>query len=299
MIDAPSPVVDAFLPDAPEPVGGHYHYVISKMTWPATASDARADGFDLNNDGTVDNQLGMVMASFNSQGFPVQPATDTAIATGQIIMLGDLAATDLTTSASATFTLFAGTDPNPPACNGSADTTCGHHLHGTATFTVAATPRDTPLAGSIATGTYTGGPGHLSIEASILGSTPITLTLLGARAKLAVTAAGFMQGIIGGAIPETDIQMKVYPAMAMGFNAQVMHDCSALTSPPQCGCTSNSEGATLISFFDTTHDCTITTTEIQNNSLIMSLFQSDVTVENMACLSAGFAVQAVDATFTP
>lgn len=300
--DAPPdmPVVDAFLPDSPEPVGGHYHYVISKMTWPTSNSEARADAFDLDNDGQLDNQLGMVMATFNSQGFPVQPATDKSIATGQVIMLGDLGATDLTTDTLATFTLYTGTDPNPPACNGSADTTCGHHLHGTATFTVdPSAPTDTPLAGPIATGTFTGGPGHLTIEASLLGSTPISLTLLGAHARLAVTTGGFMQGIIGGGITDSDIQTKVYPAITTGLNAQVAHDCSALQSPPQCGCTSGSTGATDISLFDANHDCTITVSEVQNNSLIMSLFMPDVTLENMQCLSAGFAVQAVDATFTP
>jgi hypothetical protein len=230
----------------------------------------------------------------------VQAATDKAIATGQVIMLGDLVATDLTTDPAATFTLLQGTNPNPPACNGSADTVCGHHLHGTGSFTVdPSAPTDTPLPGAIANGTFTGGPGHLTIRTSLLGSIPVELTLLGARAHLAVTAGGFMQGTIGGGIPASETQSKIYPAITTSFSAQVANDCSALTSPPQCGCTSGTTGAQLISLFDTDHDCTITVTEVANNSLVMSLFAPDVTVENMQCLSVGFAAQAVDATFTP
>lgn len=290
-------VPDAYLPDSPEPVSGHYHYVISRQVWPTNANEARAEGFDLDNNGQVDNQLGQTMASLVSQGFDVQTPTDAAFAHGTPILLADLGADDLTTSASATFTIYQGTNPNPPACNGSADTTCGHHLHGSATFTAAATPRDTPLAGAIASGQLTAGPGHLTITISAFGSMP--LTLLGARAKLTPAANGFMTGVIGGAISTTDRDTKIYPGLADALNAQIAHDCNALTSPPQCGCASGSTGATDVQLFDTTADCNITVTEIKNNSLIGALFAPDVTVENQSAISVGFAVNAVDATFTP
>ncbi|MBV8758039.1 MAG: hypothetical protein JO257_12205 [Deltaproteobacteria bacterium] len=288
---------DAYLPDAPEPVSGHYHYVISRQVWPTTNQQARDDGFDLNNDGSADNQLGMVMVSLAGQGFDVQTPTDQAFARGTPILLADLGANDLTTSQTATFTIYQGSDPNPPACSGSADTVCGHHLHGSGTFTAAATPRDTPLTGAIATGQLTAGPGHLSVSLSAFGATPVTL--LGARAKLTPTAGGIMTGILGGAVSVADRDSKIYPGFAASMNAVVMRDCTALSSPPQCGCASGSSGASVISLFDTTHDCNITTQEIHDNSLIMALFAPDVTVEGQQALSVGFAVTAVDATFTP
>lgn len=293
-IDAPP---DAFLPDSPEPVTGHYHYVISKEQWPTTTTQARDDGFDLNNDQTIDNQFGMVTASLTGQGFDVQTPTDQAIARGTPILLGDLGTDSLTTAATATFTIYQGSDPNPPACNGSADTVCGHHLHGTATFTAAATPRDTPLTGSITAGVYTGGPGHLTITLPMFNSQPITL--LGARAKLTPTAGGIMTGTLGGAISVADRDSKIYPGFAAAITAQIAIDCNALSNPPQCGCTQSSTGATDISLFDANHDCHVTTQEIHDNSLISALFAPDVTVENQQALSLGFAVQAVDATFTP
>lgn len=286
--------------DAPAmPSGTHYHYVIDHVLWPATNAQARAYGFDLNGDGTIDNQLGSVAAALASQGMDVQAAQDLAVARGTSLMLADVQADDLTTASDAGFTLYQGTNPNPPPCNGAGDTVCGHHLTGTASFDVAAMPRDTPLVGPIASGHYTGGPGHLSVQLSIAGSAPVTTTLLGAHATLQPTATGITQGTIGGGIPATDIQTQVYPAMMTSFNAVVQRDCTALTSPPQCGCATSSTGATLISLFDTqTPDCSISLAEIENNSLVQSLFQPDVTIEGQQALSVGVAVTAVGATFT-
>ena len=55
----------------------------------------------------------------------------------------------------------------------------------------------------------------------------------------------------------------------------------------------------MISLFDTNHDCAVSVTEIQNNSLIQALFAPDVTIDGQMALSVGFGVTAVGATFTP
>jgi len=303
-IDAPadstvaSDALDA-APDAPVAAGNHTHYVIDRIIWPTNSTEARADALDLNNDGTVDNQLGMTFASFSSQGFDIQTPTDTSLARGGSITLADLQATSLTAATDAGFTLYAGTNPNPMPCTGSNDTVCGHHLAGTGSFDVAAMPRDTPIIGAITSGQYVGGPGHLSIPLYALTATPSIVTLIGARAKLSPSANGIMQGVIGGAITSNDLDMKVYPAMQQGMTAIVARDCTNLQNPPNCGCAQNSSGASVIGLFDANHDCSITVTEIKNNQLIMALFAPDVTVEGQHALSIGFAFTAVDATFTP
>jgi len=294
---APDVAVDAPV-DVPEGMGGHYHYVVSQLVWPTTSNEARADGLDLDGDGAVDNQLGMVLASMHSQGFDVQTPTDQSVARGGSITLADFQATDLTNATGAGFTLYAGTNPNPMPCNGSADTVCGHHLTGTGSFDVAAMPRDTPIIGSVVNGVYTGGPGHLSVPLYVLTGSPTIITLLGARAKLAPSVGGVMNGIIAGAISMTDLD-KIYQAMQQGFTAIVARDCTMLANPPGCGCAQSSTGASLIGLFDANQNCAISVTEVKNNQLIMSLFAPDVTVENQQALSVGFAFTAVDATFTP
>lgn len=105
--------------DAPEPVAGHYHYAISKQQWPTSSSEARADGFDIDGNSTIDNQFGDAMATLIGMGFDVQTQTDVAIAHGSEIMLADLGADDLGSAGSASFAIYAGENPDPAPCNGS------------------------------------------------------------------------------------------------------------------------------------------------------------------------------------
>jgi hypothetical protein len=308
MIDAPNHGADGAVdarvdgapdapPDAPPDASGmHHHYILDSLTWPASNGDATTDGFDLDGDGSIDNQLGRVTATMASQGFDLQTPQDQAIARGAVLMLADLQADDLTTAAGAGYTMYVGTNPSPAPCTGSSDTVCGHHLTGAATFDAAATPRDAQLIGSITSNQLTAGPGHLSMQLSIVTGTPVTITLLAAHAKL--TTMPFLHGTLGGAIPMSDFHMKIYPAMQTSFAATIAADCTG-QNPPECGCTASSTGATLIQLFDANQDCTVSEPEIENNSLIHSLFASDVTVEGQAALSVGFAVTGVGANFTP
>lgn len=288
-------------PDAPTvPTGSHRHFVVNQLRWPTSSVESREDAFDLDGNGVLDNQIGAVIVALRSQGgIDAQPPSDAAIARGVSITLADLQTPDSTTASAAGFTLYAGTNPNPAPCNGSADSTCGRHLTGNGSFDVATSPRDMPIVGPIASGVYSGGPGHLDMPVYIASGTPAFVTLLGAHAQFTVSANGLVQGKIGGAVPITDLDTKLYPAMATGYTAMVAHDCSALQNPPGCGCLQGSQGAALIAFFDATHDCAITVPELEENSLLMSLFQPDVLVEGQTGLSFGCAFTAVDATFTP
>lgn len=310
MIDAPNHGTDGAVdarvdgapdapPDAPPDASGmHHHYILDSLMWPTTSNQAQLDGFDLDGDGTIDNQLGNVMATMASDGFDVQTPQDQAIARGTELMLADLQADGLTTATGAGYTMYVGTNPSPAPCSSSSDTVCGHHLTGTATFDAAATPRDPELVGSITGGHLTAGPGHLSMQLSVVTGTPVTLTLLAAHVKLTATSTAITTGVIGGAIPMTDFHDKIYPAMQTSFATTIAADCTG-QNPPACGCTQNSTGATLIQLFDANNDCVVSEPEIENNSLIHSLFASDVTVEGQAALSVGFAVTGVGATFTP
>lgn len=288
-VDAP---VDAYVP--------HYHYVLSKEQWPVSSTEARAFGFDLDGDPnmTIDNQFGAMVAALKTQyGLDLLTPADEAIAHGTTITLADLATDDLSTSQSSWFTLYQGTNPNPPPCNGSADTVCGDHLDGTASFTAATVPRDTPIAGVIGGSQLSAGPGHLTVGLTVFGST--TITLLAAHAALTVAPNGIMAGTIGGAMTMADIDAKVFPAMQRGITSIIARDCHALSMPPACGCVSATQGATLLTHLDSNHDCTVTLDEVTQDSVIKALVHPDVTVESQQAISVGFAVQAVDAAFTP
>jgi hypothetical protein len=49
--------------------------------------------------------------------------------------------------------------------------------------------------------------------------------------------------------------------MQVTYMTIVQRDCPQLTSPPGCGCMTNSTGKALISLFDPSHDCAISATE--------------------------------------
>jgi len=285
--------------DTPPAPPGHYHYVIDKVMLPSTNNEARSYGLDLDMDSYVDNQMGMVIATFAGMGVSSQTMMTKAIDSGSVIMLGDLYSLDLSNGIPATFTLFQGMHPTPPACAGPQDTTCRKHLNGNAAFDIDATaPVDPPLSGSTISMQYDGGPGHLTVQFVIGTSKAARVTLLGAHAKLAnISEASVQSAVIAGGISTTDLDMKVIPAMREGFMATVMQDCTMLSSPPACGCAANSTGKTYIGLFDTNSNCDISVDEVRNNSLIVSLLAPDVTLEGQQALSFGFGATFVKGAF--
>lgn len=295
--------IDAAMPDAlidaPAPPPNAHRYVIDHERLPTTNNEARTYGLDLDSDGVVDNQLGMVIGTLAGMGFDVEAPLTHAIDTGATIMLADVESASLT-GGTATFALVQGTNAMPAPCNGAADTTCRHHLAGTATFEVATTsPHDAPLAGTISGGVLNAGPGTIHIATSFFGA-PITLQLIGARVRLTQpTEALLMSGVIAGGVTQTELDATLYPGMQTAITAQIALDCTALTSPPACGCADGSTGKTDIGLFDANQDCAVSVDELKTNSLILSLLAPDVTIGTEQALSFGVGITAVHAAFVP
>ena len=301
-VDAPIDMAIDALIDAPMPPAAHHHYVMDSLLVPMNNTQARDYGLDLNGDGTVDNQLGMVIASLSSQGFQVQTATNAQVDRGQILELFDLGAGSFTLEPNATFRAFVGATPMPAPCNGPNDTTCRRHLTGSATFTIpAGSPINPELTGSIAGGMMTTAPGHLVAPVTLFTAAgmPLYVTLIGARVQLAMASdPRIMQLKLTGGITQADIDGKVIPAMREGIEAQVMRDCTMLANPPGCGCASSSSGATMLNLFDTApRNCSVSVQELRDSSLIQSLLAPDVMLEGQMCLSYGVRATAVAAGF--
>src|SRR5437016_1363033 len=78
------------------PEGTHTHFVANKVFVPTNNTQARDFGLDLNGDGTVDNQLGMVLGTLSGMGFDIQGTIDKAVAEGNVILLVDFQTKDTT-----------------------------------------------------------------------------------------------------------------------------------------------------------------------------------------------------------
>jgi len=297
------------------PEGTHYHYVSSKANVPTNNNQARDYGLDLNGDKTVDNQLGMVLGTLATMGFDIQGTIDKAVAEGSIILLLDMQTKDFTNTSAAGLKVILGANPMPAACNAGemfcntatppVCTGCGHHLSGSATFDIAArSPDNAAVGGKIVNGTFTGGPGDISLQIALGGTQAIQLDLIGARAKASgITATGITSVILAGALTQQDLNTKVIPAITAQIAPIITRDCNMLSSPPACGCTSGSTGKTVLDLFDgdiagTQKDCMVTNEEIVGNSLIQSLLAPDVKINGTDALSLGIKVEATGATFT-
>jgi hypothetical protein len=287
-------------PDAPVNLVAH-RYVMDSQQLPTNNSEARELGLDLDSDAVIDNQLGMVVATLSGQGLDSQVTLTGAISRGEVLMLAELAV-DSFAQGPMTFTLFSGTNPQPPACNGAGDTVCRRHLDGNATFDIAMdSARDEPLKGQLMGGIGTTEivfGSRLQLQTTILAETPITLDLLGARAKITNASATQVSGIIGGAITQNDLDTKILPAIQQSADAVVQAECNG--APPDCACPNGTSADTFQGLFDTApQDCAISLDEVRNNSLIQSLLAPDVMVEGQQALSLGVGFTAVGATFTP
>lgn len=273
-------------------------YVLDRQLLPATETQAQEYAFDLDGDTIVDNRLATVLAAYADMGFQNQFNIDAWIARGEAIMLAQLGAENYASEPSATFTLYQGADPMPPACAGPDLMDCRKHLMGTGSFSLkAGAPIDQPLAGMIASGTLTAGPGNLTVQFSLGFSPPITVTLVGARVELMPTATT-LTGRVGGAITQSEIASKVMPALRESFALAVYWDCDPFGTPPECGCTAGTAGEAVIAQLDKSpSDCGISLAEVQNDAMTATLLAPDVTVANQPALSIGFGVTAVSGSF--
>src|SRR5262245_8261556 len=75
----------------PEIRGEHHSFVMSRQDVPGTNTEVRALGLDLDGNGTIDNQAGMVLSTLASANFvQSQVRTDWMIDRGGLIQLIDV-----------------------------------------------------------------------------------------------------------------------------------------------------------------------------------------------------------------
>jgi len=299
--DSPDTIPIDARPDSP-PALSHYHYVVDSITIPTTSAQAHENGLDLNGNGTIDNQLGMVMGALTGQGIDLQSAATTAIGHGTVNQLVELRTTSFGDAAVAELAIYSGAAASPAACDGPSDTTCRHHLDGNGAFSIATdAATDLPLEGAFTAGTLVAGPGRLTLFVPFSDRLPVQITLVGARVSATMAAPSTLgRLVLAGAVTQPDIDAKLLPALRDIEMANVMRDCTALLNPPSCGCASNTAGKTALMLFDISPtDCSVTVDELSTNPAIRSLFAPDVVIDGQRALSLGLGMTAVPATFNP
>lgn len=277
---------DAPLPDLAPPdmkltdgrVAGLLGTVADSLTWPA-AADKYAK--DIDGDGTAENQLGAILGpiltAMNAAGMDLQAETNAQIAGGTVLLLFELFATSLTDDPAMKVQFHQGQDPDSDPSN---------NFTGSAVLGIASTsPADVKLDGKITGGKMEAGPGNFIISIPGLGLQPIDLSLNNATLVGDVSAGGIANGQLNGAIPWTDVDQKLIPAIALLLDA--------LVQDPQ---TPASTVGMILTLFDTNGDNSISADEIRNNGLLTLVLKPDLDLDKdgtKESMSAGVAFTAV------
>lgn len=296
--------------------GTDFGYVVSAIRLPTNGSEATAYGLDIDGkpaDGNgIDNSLGGLIASIGAvAGMDlVQEPLNQQIATGTLISLVNIHASELTDAEGADVSFYFGaTDPAPtPApCANEEDTVCGNHLLGTGMFTLDDTgATDETLEGDIVSGTFTGGPGTVTLRLffSDSGDSMAVLPLQNARVELSgLTADGWAAegSKLGGAISNDDIANKLMPAFADFFRKAFDESCSTMEEgglvESNCDCTG--QGSTIQALLDRDpEDCAVDDNEVSSflDPLLMRDIDLDEDGSNDA-VSIGVGLTGVRASF--
>jgi hypothetical protein len=261
--------LDANPADANPASGAHYQYVIDTVVLPIGGTLGNACGLNLDQDSLdrSENGLSIVLTVFaDALGLSSGPQAkmDEQLASGDALNLLDLQADSLDDDSAVRVRPLLGADGDTPA--NPAD-----NFSGAETFVIQGDARsDLVLDGAIRDGKLTAGPGDIELQVVGLAGEPLRLGLEAARIEADVTAGGLLNGKVGGAVREADIDVFV-PSLGAFARAETA-GCSG--APPDC-CPVDSDGAKLLSMFDADEDCVITDGEVAANGIIRSSLRVD------------------------
>ena len=233
------------------------HFTITRELLPTNNTQAREYALDLNGDKTVDNQLGMVLSTLQvGWDFEFQAPSDLAFAQHAIVVPIEVSGTD--------------------------DESLMGVAFGTSEALIIPSDRVPPISDA----------GVIDVGVAFLG--PMELELQHARVRINEHTADRLTGTIAGALTYGDVYEKLLLAWVGVVEAMVAKDCTALESPPLCGCpTKDNGGGYWLDHMDANHDCSITLDEAKNNEIVQSLLSPDLGKNNEYLLSFGIGFEAV------
>lgn len=232
--------------------------VISTLTLPKD-SDTYKDNIDGDADQDA-NKLGSVVAVINTMAsgmLDLQKELDSQISSAAFTLLLELFANSLVSDSSAKLQFFLGSDLDSDATD---------NFLGTEQFGIdSQSPTNLVSPGKIASSAMDMGPGNFMIPMPIGTSTTlVSLKLARIKATLSTTPLSAMtSGSIVGAVPLTDIETKLYPAIATLLDYQYKNSTS-------------SQLKTFLQSLDGDKDGTITSTDLKNSSIIGLLLSANV-----------------------
>lgn len=235
--------------------GVQYQFVTNQLLLPVTRAQSQTFALNIDNDSrqSPDNKFGELLTLLTTVApdLELQSTLDQAIVTGQLVSLHMFKADDVLNDSNVSWSIYLGQgSKSTPAFDGSD------------TFTLdSATPADSPIVGSLTNGQFVGGPAEVHIKVLLLGQL-VELDLIGVRLEANVSAAGCVDGKLGGGVTAEEFRSRLLPAIADGLNLIII---------------SNNPVATpILQAFDSDNDKIITRQELENNVVLMIAVSPDL-----------------------
>lgn len=271
---------DGQLPDQGTPDGGSaaaLQAVVNNLTLPKNGGQFAVD---LDNNKTQDNQLGNIMGVLNTiltGSMDAQTQLDEQIKQGAILLLFDVLSKSIVNDPKMNLGFFLGHDfDSDPLDNFS-----GNEQFGISS----SSPTNIKLPGAITNSKLLAGPGSLIVPIPMGGVTPVNMALSKGQVMATLSTSGMASGQINGAIPMTDVDNNLLPALANLLDT--------LYKDPT---TDAATKLLLKTMFDTKPPIgTITVADIKGNLLIGMLIKADVDVDPKV---PGFDAMSVGMGFT-
>jgi hypothetical protein len=226
---------------------------------PETTNEAVTAALDLDRDGQPDNALGGLLAAMHG-AFDVSIAADqmALVEAGRILELVGIDAASLDDATGVPVLVSRGADLDGDAAD---------NFSGAEPFALEPLGgADGQLTGVLASGRLSARRGTIPILLAVFGVEPqvVALRAVGGRIRAEAAPEALADGRHCGGLPEAEVDDVLIPAMATGVGDIVERDCTA------DGCQPDSQGETLVEFFDENADYMVTAEEFRDNSLIQS-----------------------------
>lgn len=235
--------------------GIQYYFVTNKLLIPITQEQTQEFALNVDGDsqGHPDNMFGELVTLLTSAApdLELQSTLDQTINTGQLVSLHLVKADDPLNDPSVSWSLFLGqkTQSSPT-------------FDGFDEFAVdSSSPTNSPIVGSIANGRFAGGAGTARVQIFLMGQL-VDVSLIGVRLEADLSAQGCTNGTLGGGVTVDEFRSKLLPTIAVGLNKMINAD--------------NGAANTALKSLDSDNNGTISTTELENNPLLMIALSPDL-----------------------
>jgi hypothetical protein len=251
--------------------------VVNSLTLPKAATEYAVD---LDGNGKNDNQLGAVLGALAvvvPTGMDFQTGLDAQLSAGAFLLLYDVLAKSIVNDSGMKVIFYLGADEDGNASD---------NFSGSETLGLSPSNPSTPLSLSGAiTSSSMKVTGSLSIPVP-MGTSSTTVTLKKAQLTGKLSSSGITSGQINGAIPQTEMDNKLLPAMAT-----MLHSTYKTTTDTTL--------KNLLKTFDTDGDGTIDGSDLKSNLLVGIFIKADVDTDGdkkADSMSVGLAFTAVTCT---